>query len=290
MKLVNFGSLNIDRIYAVEDFVKAGETISSLKYSETLGGKGLNQSVAARRAGAELIHVGTVGKDGQIFLDVLEEEGISSAWVNKIEMESGHAIIQVTRSGENAIIVHKGANHSLDKKRINQVFAFLEEKAAVLLQNEISNVDYILKQAHDLGHYTIFNPSPITEELLDLDLSLIDLLIVNENEAKALFKRDSIAAVLEVFYDQYPEMELVITLGSRGSLYVHKDTMISQKAYLHEVIDTTAAGDTFAGYFIANKLTDAKIETCLDQASRASGLAVTRMGALPSIPFRSDLG
>ena len=138
-RILNFGSLNIDRVYRVEHFVKPGETIASKGYQCFPGGKGLNQSIAAARAGARVFHAGTVGADGDFLIKLLSESGADVRYVRKTDGITGHALIQVSDAGENCIILYPGANFDNDTAYMEQVLSGFSAGDILMLQNEISN-------------------------------------------------------------------------------------------------------------------------------------------------------
>lgn len=285
MRILNFGSLNYDRVYEVESFVQAGQTISSLKYSEFMGGKGLNQSVALSKACCEVYHIGVVGPDGADLIELLRTEGVKTKFIFETEIHSGHAVIQINRSGENAIIVDGGANLELSKEHVNYVFAhFQEEPCIVLAQNEISNLDYIMRQAKQNGHTLFLNPSPMNESLLQAPLELVDYFILNETEAYALTLLEDPADSIKKIKELYPQCKVILTLGEQGSLYFDEERLLTQPAYRTIAIDTTCAGDTFTGYVIGGITSGEPLEEILRRASIASSLCIEIKGAANSIP------
>ena len=187
MKVLNFGSLNIDYVYGVDHFVRAGETISSNGLQLFCGGKGLNQSVAFARSGADTYHAGAVGKDGGMLLDMLKSAGANTDFVRvREDAASGHAIIQVSKSGENCILLHGGANQTMDDAFVDEALSHFGARDLLMLQNEINNLDYIIRAAKARGMFVVLNPSPFDEKILALDLSLLDAIIVNETEGIGL--------------------------------------------------------------------------------------------------------
>ena len=141
MKVLNFGSLNIDYVYDVDDFVKKGETISSKDLNVFCGGKGLNQSVALAKAGAEVYHAGMIGEDGKFLLDLLKEAGVNiDNVVIRDDIRTGNAIIQRNKSGDNCIILFSGANRSITKDYVDRVLSGFEKGDYIVLQNEISEL------------------------------------------------------------------------------------------------------------------------------------------------------
>lgn len=146
MKVFNFGSLNIDYVYTVNDFVRAGETISSSKLETFPGGKGLNQSVAISKAGGEVYHVGIVGQDGDMLIQELEDAGVHSDFIRESTKRTGHAIIQVNEHGQNCIIIEHGANFEFNAADIDNAFMDAKKGDIVLLQNEVNQIPEIIKK------------------------------------------------------------------------------------------------------------------------------------------------
>ena len=286
MKIINIGSLNIDRIYGVEHFVQPGETIKTRTYSEACGGKGLNQSIAIARSGAEVYHVGAVGADGEMLLGVLNQSGVHTEGVKKLSGASGHAVIQVDQSGQNNIIICGGANDSVSKEMIDEAVKMVEEGDIVLLQNEISNVGYAAETAKKSGAKIALNPSPINENLKTIPKDLVDYFILNEIEGKEISRAESEEPeeIMEKLKVKYPNAAFVLTLGEKGSWYFDKTRCFKQNIYKVKAVDTTAAGDTFCGYFLSGITKGREIPEILKTASAASAIAVSRNGAAPSIP------
>lgn len=283
-QILNFGSLNIDKVYSLDHIVNEGETISAISYNEGLGGKGLNQSIALKRAGADVIHAGFVGEDdGDILLDYLAENEINFL-VKKVSGNSGHAIIQVDKDANNSIIVEAGANKRIDKSYIDQVLAEFDEGDYLLLQNEISNLSYIVEVASKRKMKIFLNPSPVDGSLKTIDFSKIDTLILNETEAYEISGCEDPDKIIDYFRDEYEGLKLLLTLGENGGIYSSKDTKIKFDSFKTKTIDTTGAGDTFLGYFLANISKGEEIKKSLKLASLAAGLACSKKGAASSIP------
>lgn len=289
MKLLNFGSCNIDYVYKLDHIVMAGETESSMGMQVFPGGKGLNQSVAVSRAGADVYHAGKVGDDGQILVNLLRDSGVNVDFIKTAEGKSGHAIIQVSSSGENSIFIYSGANACVDKEYINFVLSNFTKGDLLLLQNEISNVEYIINKAYEKQMVVILNPSPINEDIKKVDFTKISYLIVNQTEAKAITGRKDEAEALIYFKNFYPELKVVLTLGKNGSIYQDKEQTVFQNSYKVNAVDTTAAGDTFTGYFISGLMKGLPLQESMSLASCASALSVSRNGAAPSIPLFEEV-
>ncbi len=285
MKILNFGSLNFDKIYDLPHFVQHGETLLATDCTESLGGKGLNQSIALARAGAHVYHMGCVGSDGALLLDCLQREAVDVSFIQNITTVSGHAIIQRVQ-GENCIIVYGGANQAASQKYISNTIDMFEKGDLLLLQNEVSNADFAIQYAKEKGLLVAFNVSPITESITNYPLSLVDYFIVNEVEAAALAhcRSDDVQTLLSHLQMQYPQAAIILTLGEQGVLYQHGAAHEKHDIYKVDVLDTTAAGDTFCGYFIAGISKGLEVKENLRCASLASAIAVSRKGAACSIP------
>lgn len=282
--IYNFGSLNIDYVYNVEEVVKIGETISSHDLCMHTGGKGLNQSIALSRAGVDVMHVGCVGKKGDYLIDVLKEAGVNTDFVSRVDGETGHAIIQLNRHSDNCILLHPGANYKMDILYIDNIFKNITSEDTVVLQNEILNTEYIAKRASEIGAKVVMNLSPITSEALDMNLNYIDYLFINIYEGKAITKLSDENEIGKFLTQKYPKMKVILTLGSRGSVYFHKNDVVFQKAKKTKIIDTTCAGDTFVGYFMGSIINGLKVSDALEISSIASSIAISCKGASNSIP------
>lgn len=291
MKVLTFGSLNIDYVYKVEHMVQKGETISSLGLQVFSGGKGLNQSIALARAGAEVYHAGAIGEDGLFLIEQMKAAGVDISHVQiRSDVRSGNAIIQNDASGDNCIILYGGANQAITKAQVDEVLAGFEAGDYLVLQNEINELAYIVDQAAAKGMKIVLNPSPMNDKILGLDLAKISIFMLNEIEAGQILHAEAAAdqkmgiTAAQALRARYPQASVVLTMGSNGSVYVDQTQTIMQKVYKVDAVDTTAAGDTFTGYFIAGMIAGLTIQEAMDQASRASAIAVSRPGASPSIP------
>ena len=289
MKILNFGSLNIDKVYKVHHFVRPGETISSEIYTCFPGGKGLNQSIAIARAGEKVFHAGTLGKDGDFLKTTLEESGVYTDYLRISLGINGHALIQVTEEGENSIILFKGSNYENDNVYINDVFSHFDKDDILVLQNEVNNLDYLIEHGKEKGMKILLNASPIDEKLKQLDLSCITWLMINETEGMELTGETEPDFILKRLIEKYPDMQIVLTLGTKGSIFKSKEETIFQPCIKTKTIDTTAAGDTFTGYFIASVVKGKTIKTALKTAAQAASLAVSREGAAVSIPKEQEV-
>ena len=285
MKILNIGSLNIDKVYSVDHFVQAGETLTAPHAETFSGGKGLNQSVALARAGAEVYAAGAVGPDGLFLKALLEQSGADTRYLQVMEGEvTGHAIIQLVPSGQNSIIISAGANGALTETYIDDTLSHFGPGDLLLLQNETSNVPYAMKKARELGLKVAFNASPITAQIFEYPLELVDYFIINEIEGQARCEETGHRAILAALAARFPKAVIVLTLGKDGVLYHSGEEEASHGVYASTVVDTTAAGDTFCGYFLASVARGLPAAEALRMASLASALAIGVKGAANSIP------
>jgi len=264
--------------------------VQSLGLERFSGGKGFNQSLALARAGARVRHVGSVGRDGDGLVGILDAEGVDVQDIEVVETPTGHAIIQVNERGENCILVHAGANHELSPSRIKRVCAGLGDQDRVLIQNETNAPAWVLEEASKRGFRVIFNPSPLDSSLLDLPLDRVDTFLINAVEGEALVGASNPDRILEGMRHRFPSADTVLTLGERGARFSGRDgTFFESGAESVEVVDTTGAGDTFAGFFLAEIMANGDPASALRAGCRAAGHCVSRPGAAPSIPLAADL-
>jgi ribokinase len=284
MPILNFGSLNLDHVYYLDNFVKPGETLACHRKAQFVGGKGLNQSTALARAGAQVFHAGAIGAEGKILKEFLEKEGVNTRFIRQSEGPSGHAIIQVTPSGQNSIIVFGGANQTITVADIQHVLEQTPEVDILVVQNEISCMPELLQLAKQRALKIALNPSPITSSLLSWPLECVDILVINETEGRVLSGQEDPEKILDSLSKKFPHQIIALTLGEKGVICTSPEGKYESKAPSVEVVDTTAAGDTFFGYFIHGITTKLSIQAALDRACRAAALCVTKAGAADSIP------
>ncbi len=287
MRVLVFGSLNIDHVYKVDHFVRPGETMSSLDLKLFCGGKGLNQSIAFARSGMETYHAGAVGsRDSDMLTETLRKAGVCTEFIRKKEGPSGHAIIQTTAHGENSILLHGGANQCLEKEDVDFVLGHFSRGDTLVLQNEINQLSYIVEKGRAMGMKIVLNPSPADEKVLSLPLKDVDYLILNEVEGAVISKvpESDEEGILKELMRRFPHTRIVLTLGIRGCVYGYKDKVLRRPACRVKAVDTTAAGDTFTGFFMGSILGGNSVEEALETASAAAALAVSRDGAGASIP------
>lgn len=285
MKILVIGSINKDYIYSVDHIVNPGETISCLDSWNNWGGKGFNQAVAASKCGAETYFACNIhSSDKNEVNDLLSSYGISNSYVQVGDIATGQAIIQVDRRGQNSIIVYPGANKKITNNYIDQTLADFSKGDVLLLQNEINNLSYIMQKASEKGMNIVFNPSPFEKYLLELPLNLIDIFILNEIECNEFTHETDFSKMQNKIVNMYPNAKFVITLGKQGVIYRDKDIYLTHGIYDVPVVDTTAAGDTFTGFFIGEFYKTKDPKEALRIASIASSLTVSRKGAAISIP------
>lgn len=295
MKILSFGSLNIDYVYSVPHFVKKGETLSAKELNVYTGGKGLNQSIALARAGVETYQAGAIGTDGMFLLEQLKEAGVKTDLVKILDdVRTGNAIIQNDDEGDNCIVLFGGANQAITKEQVDEVFKDFTNEDYLLIQNEINELSYIVEKAKEEGMKIILNPSPMNEKIMKLPLEQIDYFILNEIEAMQILEMDKPEEIdgkyiASLLHERFKDATIVLTLGSEGSVCISDDEYVEQSIYKVKAIDTTAAGDTYTGYFIAGILNGKTIKESMDIASKASAIAVTRQGAAPSIPVLEEV-
>jgi len=288
--VVNLGSLNIDRVFRVAHIAAPGETIAAESLEVFAGGKGLNQSIALARAGARVYHAGKIGPDGGWLLDKLAADGVDVRRVQVGDGPTGQAIIQVDRAGENSILLWPGANAEITPEEVDAALSDVPRGAWLLVQNETSSVDYAIRRAKGLGLHVACNPAPLDDRAANYSLDLVDLLCVNQIEGRALSGRDAPDDIAAALAERLPRAEVLVTLGAAGVVYRQGSLALAEPAPQVAVCDTTAAGDTFLGYFLAGRLAGDDPRRALARACRAAALAVTRRGASDSIPQAAEVG
>ncbi len=288
-KLVNLGSLCVDNVYRVANITGPGETVASVSHEVFPGGKGLNQSIAAARAGAAVEHFGCIGSDGLWLREALLAEGVGVAGLRVVDTPSGHAVIQVNDAGENAIVIAGGANRVLTHDDVGGALDRVDTGDWLLLQNEINDLDAVLGVACERGCRVAFNVAPVDGREQGYDLEGVALLIVNEIEAAALAGTDDRHAAVRALRGRYPEAEIVLTVGREGLTHEGPAGGLDMPAYAADAVDETAAGDAFIGYLMAGLIAGEPMAAALRLGAAAGALAVTKAGAASSIPRREDV-
>ncbi len=296
-RILTIGSINLDEVFTVPHFIRPGETMACKAYERFVGGKGNNQSTALVRAGAEVYHAGKVGQDGLFAVDLLRESGVDTRRVLTSDIPTGRALIQVDPSGQNCIILFGGANRGITEQDVDLFLDGWGAGDSVLFQNEVSSLAYAMEQAKRKGLKIYFNPSPADDIIARLPLESVDCFILNEIEGAILADRDVATAredsdsILAALRTRFPRADILLTLGGSGSRFSSPrlESPISVAATGDSPVDTTAAGDTFTGYFIAAQLRGADVRTAMEEASIAAGICVSRKGAVSSIPWRTEV-
>ncbi len=289
MKVLTIGSMNIDHVYSVDHIVQPGETLTTGGMNIFLGGKGINQSMAVAKAGAQVFHSGMIGEDGKMFLDACAEYGVNADFIRIIDEKTGHTIIQVDKNAQNCILLYGGANQCLTEEFVDEVLSHFEKDDILLLQNEVNMLPYIIDQAYERGMQIALNPSPFDDKLNACDLSKISIFLLNEIEGGQITGETVPDAILDKLQELYPDAKIVLTLGKDGAVYAHKNERYSQPIFPVKAVDTTAAGDTFTGYFLAGLIDGMAVPDILKMSAKASSIAVTRPGAVQSIPYRNEV-
>lgn len=288
-RVINLGSINIDHVYQVPHFVRPGETLASTGYHRGAGGKGFNQSIAIARAGQFVVHLGALGPDGTWLREKIASEKVDTRHLIACPAPTGHAIIQINPDGQNSIVLHAGANHAIPPAAIASAFADAAPGDWLLTQNETNYVPEALRAARARGLKVCLNPAPFAPAVASFPFECVDLLVLNETEGSDLAGQTTPAAILDTLLSRWPHLAIVLTLGADGAIHATRETRVQVSAQRVQVVDTTAAGDTFIGYLLAAQLSGQTPRAALERATRASAITVTRPGAADSIPFASEL-
>ena len=289
MKVLNIGSMNLDLVYSVDHIVQPGETEASFALDTFLGGKGLNQSMALAKAGVEVYQGGMIGEDGQVFLDACAEYGVKADYIRTVPGKSGHAVIQRDKNAQNCILLYGGANQMLTEEYVDSVLANFEAGDILLLQNEVNQMPYIVEKAYGKGMQIALNPSPFNEKLSAVDMAKIAIFLLNEVEGNQVTGLTDPNEIIAEMLRRFPKAKIVLTLGKDGAVYADAEQKHFQPIFKVQAVDTTAAGDTFTGYFLAGLLSGLPVPEILKMSAKASSIAVTRAGAVPSIPYRDEV-
>lgn len=285
MTIYNLGSINIDMVYQVPHLPAPGETLAAKVYSQGLGGKGANMSVAAARAAARVRHIGAVGIDGRWTVERLLEYGVDTTHIAELSEATGHAIINVDDAGENAIVLWAGANAQIGVDQIGRALAEADTGDTLMIQNETSGQLYTAKMAKNLGLTVVYAAAPFDANAVMSLLSYIDLLVLNEVEAQQL------EAAIGKSPEQLQIDNVVVTLGGDGCRwYANSANLVTDfPAIKVDPIDTTGAGDTFTGYVVAGLDRGMPMEQAIKLATQAGALMVTRLGTADVIPDLKEI-
>ena len=289
MPILNFGSLNIDHVYRVDTFVLPGETKHTKSYAIHSGGKGLNQSIAAARAGSQVFHAGIAGRDGGFLVEMLQTAGVNTSLMQSSPEVSGHAIIQVADSGQNCILLYGGTNQMLTEDYVDRTLDEFGNEGFVLLQNETNLGGAIIEKAARKGLKVALNAAPYSEAVNTYPINQLDWLIVNEVEGAGIVGGAADESLLQRLAERFPQAGILLTLGSRGAQCFRDGHYASICSCKVQAVDTTAAGDTFSGYFLSGVMQGLSLAETLRLATVASALCVQRPGAANSIPTRAEV-
>jgi ribokinase len=292
VKILVFGSLNIDLIFSVDHIVQPGETIGSASLTKSAGGKGANQAAALAKAGMEVCMAGKTGEDGEFLLKLLRSYGVDTDCVSRYGGATGQAIIQLDKNRQNAIVLFAGGNGHITSDEIKGTLEKFGKGDTILLQNEVVRLAEIMETARERGLRICLNPSPCDKTVETLPLQLVDLFFVNELEGAALASLPVAAPpprILDRLVERFPAAEIILTAGKGGAYYGFRGAREKGDIIDLPVADTTGAGDAFTGYFIAARAKNFSAAESLAIACKAASIAVSRMGAMEAIPFGSEV-
>ena len=290
------GSLNMDLVVNVDKMPKPGQTIIGSNFKEVPGGKGANQAVAMARLNGNVSMIGKVGEDGfgQTLINSLKNDKVDTTYIKTTKGATGVALITVDNNAQNSIVVSPGANFEVKEEDIDNNIEAIKNSDIVVLQLEtpLNTIKYALKKSKELNKYTILNPAPALK-LDDEIIKNVDLLTPNETELEiisgvSIETEEDIQKAAQIMIEKGIK-ELVVTLGSKGSLYINKEKSIFKKAYKVEAVDTTAAGDSYTAALAVALSKDKNIEEAMDFASKVGALSVLKEGAQSSLPTLEDV-
>lgn len=282
--IYNLGSINIDHFYRVAHLPAPGETLAASAYHTGLGGKGANQSAAAAKAGAHVVHIGAVGPEGHWTIDRLAGWGIDTTHIAHLETPSGHAIINVDPAAENTIILYPGANRALSWAPVALALAAATASDTLILQNETAHQAKAAALAQTKGMRVIYSAAPFDADAVRVVLPHVTTLALNAVEA------DQLCAALNTRLDSLDVPELLVTRGADGAEWrARTGARAFAPALKVTPVDTTGAGDTFVGYFAAGRDQGLSPQDALNWAAAAAALKVTRPGTADAIPMAQDV-
>ncbi|MDR2403615.1 MAG: ribokinase [Spirochaetaceae bacterium] len=292
MKVLVYGSINIDLTFMVDHIAKAGETIGSISIERSAGGKGANQAASLAKAGMPVYLAGKIGQDGRFLLDLLQSYGVNTDNVVEYEGSTGQALIQIDRNKQNAIVVYSGGNGKITTEEIERTIVQFGAGDLLLFQNEIIHTEELMQAAKKQGVKICINPSPYDKQVEALPLDMADIFFVNELEGMGMagVPADTpYQAVMDALVKRFPDSEILLTAGKDGAYYGYRN--IRERGTIMDVpvVDTVGAGDTFTGYYLAARYRNYPVAKALDIACRAASIAVSRKGAMEAIPFASEV-
>ena len=287
MKVLCFGSANLDHVYKVDHFTVPGETQGCLEYNIKCGGKGVNQAIAMALAGNDTYFAGIIGSDGGLLKDALVDKGVHIDYMKISNKPTGHAIIEVDQSGQNHILLYGGTNKEIDFEYIDEVLSHFSKGDIVVLQNEINNVPYIIERCYEKEMKIFFNAAPYDIAVKNYPIEKVTWLVVNETEGAALSNEEDYEKIIQTLKQKYPHTHILFTMGKEGSRVLTDKEDIKVEALKVNAVDTTGAGDTYIGYFVRGIVEEMPLLETAQMATKASAIAVTRFGAVDSIDRKS---
>ncbi len=288
MKILVFGSYNIDKVYSMPRLPEKGETLYCGGFEIHVGGKGLNQALAFSEAGADVSVGGKVGEDGRYLTDFLEKRRIDTSDIDFTGKHTGHTIIETDPEGQNQMILFGGANREITEEYCDALLNKHGGADLLLMQYETSCVEYMLEKAHSLGIKTALNPSPYVDEIKNLNFSQVDILILNEYEGKSITGEGDAESIVKALY-KLGSSEIILTLGADGAVYYNGTDYVFAPAFKVNAVDTTGAGDTFTGYCLFELLSGNSPRDSMLTGCAASAIEVTKPGAAETIPARDEV-
>ncbi|MCL7409318.1 ribokinase [Marivivens donghaensis] len=283
MAVWNLGSINTDIVYSMPHIPAPGETLASLSRQVFLGGKGANMSVAAARAGSHVRHIGAVTADSLWTRDRLMEYGVDTRFIQEVDADPAQAIIMVDAEGENAIILHQGANIAIPDDLIRGALSEAQVGDWIVTQNETNGQADALALGREMGLRVAYASAPFSAEAVEAVLPYLDFLILNEIEMAQL--RDALGKDAE----DLGVASVIITMGSKGAVLIEGGARTEFPAIKVEPVDTTGAGDTFTGYVLAGLDRGMPMAQAIQQATKAGALMVTRKGTADVIPDLAEV-
>lgn len=284
MKVLCFGSANLDHVYKVDHFTVPGETQGCLEYNIKCGGKGVNQAIAMALAANDTYFAGIIGSDSGLLKDALVDKGVHIDYMKISNKPTGHAIIEVDQSGQNHILLYGGTNKEIDFEYIDEVLSHFSKGDIVVLQNEINNVPYIIERCYEKEMKSFFNAAPYDIAVKNYPIEKVTWLVVNETEGAALSNEEDYEKIIQTLKQKYPHTHILFTMGKEGSRVLTDKEDIKVEALKVNAVDTTGAGDTYIGYFVRGIVEEMPLLETAQMATKASAIAVTRFGAVDSIP------
>ncbi|MGR7840881.1 ribokinase [Finegoldia sp. P3-F-LR] len=291
MSILVIGSVNVDTTYNLENFPKPGETISSISKSRSVGGKGANQAIACKKLGGDVKFLACVGNDvdADFIFKNMKEYGVDTTNIIKKDVDTGTALINVDKTGQNEIVLDHGANYAITIQDIDDNIELLDECDILILQMEIPQEvnEYAIKKAKEKGVFVILNPAPSEFEVDDI-LDKVDLFVPNENEILRYSTKENLKEAADELLGKNVG-SVIITLGENGSEYFSKKEHITQDAIKAKVVDTTSAGDSYIGAMAVMLDQQKSIKEAMKFATKASSKTVTRKGSGESIPTIDEI-